>query len=174
MAYKYLDNNDSEKFAMSQAIMALDIINKSLKETIFKREEFLRKKRSNKNFHEEAIKDVLKFVRNDANYKIQKLLSVLDSIQKYTFEKNSNRNYGDYSIFNSLLENGQIGEDFRFLIDFGVPSSGIKKIEVQFKKDNKTYNDNVEIIPWLKQNIKILKNILLDYEYDLLKKALNI
>lgn len=174
LAYKYLDNNDSEKFAMSQAIMALDIINKSLKETIFKREEFLRKKRSNKNFHEEAIKDVLKFVRNDANYKIPKLLSVLDSIQKYTFEKNSNRNYGDYSIFNSLLENGQIGEDFRFLIDFGVPSSGIKKIEVQFKKDNKTYNDNVEIIPWLKQNIKILKNILLDYEYDLLKKALNI
>ena len=54
-----------------------------------------------------------------------------------------------------------------------MPSSGIKKIEVQFKKDNKTYNDNVEIIPWLKQNIKILKNILLDYEYDLLKKALN-
>ena len=174
LAYKYLDNQDDEKFAMSQAIMALDIINQSLKETIFKRGEFLRKKRSKKNFHEEAIKDVLKFVRNDANYKIPKLLSVLDSIQKYTFEKNSNRNYGDYSIFNSLLENGQIGEDFRFLIDFGVPSSGIKKIEVQFKKDNKTYNDNVEIIPWLKQNIKILKNILLDYEYDLLKKALNI
>lgn len=173
LAYKFLENNDNEKFAKSQAIMALDIINKSLKETIFKREEFLRKKRSNKNFHEQAIEDVLKFVRNDANYKIPKLLSVLDSIQKYTFEKNSNRNYGDYSIFNSLLENGQIGEDFRFLIDFGVPSSGIKKIEVQFKKDNKTYNDNVEIIPWLKQNIKILKNILLDYEYDLLKKALN-
>lgn len=173
LAYKFLENNDNEKFAKSQAIMALDIINKSLKETIFKREEFLRKKRSNKNFHEQAIEDVLKFVRNDANYKIPKLLSVLDSIQKYTFEKNSNRNYGDYSIFNSLLENGQIGEDFRFLIDFGVPSSGIKKIEVQFKKDNKTYNDNVEIMPWLKQNIKILKNILLDYEYDLLKKALN-
>ena len=131
LAYKYLDNQDDEKFAMSQAIMALDIINQSLKETIFKRGEFLRKKRSKKNFHEEAIKDVLKFVRNDANYKIPKLLSVLDSIQKYTFEKNSNRNYGDYSIFNSLLENGQIGEDFRFLIDFGVPSSGIKKIEVQ-------------------------------------------
>jgi helicase C-terminal domain protein len=173
LAYKYLDNNDSEKFAKSQAIMALDIINRSLKDTIFRREEFLRKKRSNKNSHEKAIEDVLKFVRNDANYKIPKLLSVLDSIQKYTFEKNSNSNYGDYSIFNSLLENGQIGEDFRFLIDFGVPSSGVKKIEVQFKKDNKTYN-NVEIIQWLKQNIKILKNILLDYEYDLLKKALNL
>lgn len=171
LAYKYLDNYDNEQFAKSQAIMALDIINESLKETIFKREKFL-KRRSNKNFHEKAIEEVLKFVRNDANYKIPKLLSVLDSIQKYTFEKNNSK-YGDYSIFNLLLENGQIGEDFRFLIDFGVPSSGIKKIEVQFKKDNKTYNDNVEIIPWLKQNIINLKKILLDYEYDLLKKALN-
>lgn len=172
LAYKYLDNKDNENFAKSQAIMSLNIINKSLKETISKREEFLRKK-TNTSFHEKAIEDVLKFVRNDANYKIPKLLSVLDSIQKYTFETNSNRKYGDYSIFNSLLENGKIGEDFRFLIDFGVPSSGIKKIEVQFKKNNKANNDNVEIVPWLKQNIKILKNILLDYEYDLLKKSLN-
>ena len=44
---------------------------------------------------------------------------------------------------------------------------------MQFKEGNKTYNDNIEIIPWLKQNIQVLKNILLDYEYELLKKALS-
>lgn len=173
LAYKYLENKNNEKFAKSQAIMALDIANKSLKETIFKREEFLRKNRSNTNLHEKAIEDVLKFVRNDANYKIPKFLSVVDSIQRYTFEKNGNNEHGDYSIFSSLLENGKIGENFRFLIDFGVPSSAIKKIEVQFKKDEETYNDNVEIIPWLKKNIRVLKNILLEYEHDLLKRALN-
>lgn len=173
LAYKYLDNNDSEKFAKAQAIMALNIINKSLKETIFKREEFLRKKRSNKNFHEKAIEDVLKFVRTDANYKIPKLLSVLDSIQKYTFEKNSNRNYGDYSIFNSLLENGEISENFRFLVDYGVPLSAVKKIEVEFNKCNKENYDNIFILQWLKQNINIFNSILLEYEYNLLKKSLN-
>lgn len=34
LAYKYLENKNNEKFAKSQAIMALDIANKSLKETI--------------------------------------------------------------------------------------------------------------------------------------------
>ncbi len=173
LAYKYLENNYNEKFAIAQAIMSLDLVNKSLKETISKREEFLRKKESNKNSHEKAIEEVLKFVRNDANYKIPKILSVVDSIQRYTFEKNGNHEYGDYSIFNSLLENGNIGEHFRFLIDFGVPSSAVKKLEIQFKKSNKT-DDNIEIISWLKQNIQVLENILLDYEYDLLKKSLNL
>lgn len=153
--------------------MALNIVSKSLKETIFERENFLRKEKQNINPHEKAIEDVLKFVRNDANYKIPKLLSVVDSIQRYTFEKNSNNEHGDYSIFSLLLENGEIDEKFRFLIDFGIPSSAVKKIEVQFKERNKTYNDNIEIIPWLKQNIQVLKNILLDYEYELLKKALS-
>lgn len=173
LAYKYLENNYSEKFAMAQAIMSLNIVTKSLKETISEREEFLRRRRPNKNVHERAIEEVLKFVRNDANYKIPKLLSVVDSIQRYTFKKNGNQKYGDYSIFSSLLENGNIGEPFRFLIDFGIPSSAVKKIEMQFKKNNKT-DENIEIISWLKQNIQVLKNILLDYEYDLLNKSLNL
>ena len=153
--------------------MSLNIVNKSLKETISKREGFLRRSGLSKNVHEKAIEDVLKFVRNDANYKIPKLLSVVDSIQKYTFKKNGNQKYGDYSIFNSLLENGSIGERFRFLIDFGVPSSAVKKIETQFKRNNKI-GENIEIILWLKQNIKVWENILLDYEYGLLKKSLNL
>lgn len=173
LAYKYLENNHNEKFAMSQAIMSLNIVNKSLKETISKREGFLRRSGLSKNVHEKAIEDVLKFVRNDANYKIPKLLSVVDSIQRYTFKKNGNQKYGDYSIFNSLLENGSIGERFRFLIDFGVPSSAVKKIETQFKRNNKI-GENIEIILWLKQNIKVWENILLDYEYGLLKKSLNL
>ena len=94
--------------------MALNIVSKSLKETIFERENFLRKGKQNINPHEKAIEDVLKFVRNDANYKIPKLLSVVDSIQRYTFEKNSNNEHGDYSIFSLLLENGEIDEKFRF------------------------------------------------------------
>lgn len=176
LAYKYLDNNDRVKFAKSQAITSLYILNKPLKEVIVKREEFLRGKNLNKktkeNFHEKAIDEVLKFIRNDGSFKIPKLLSVVDSIQRYVFETNGSSEYGDYSIFTSLLENDKISEHFRFLIDFGVPSTAIKKLEIHLKNNTITHKDDVEIVLWLKQNIQFFRTILLEYEYDLLMRAL--
>ena len=169
LAYKYLDNNDRVKFAKSQAITSLYILNKPLKEVIVKREEFLRGKNLNKktkeNFHEKAIDEVLKFIRNDGSFKIPKLLSVVDSIQRYVFETNG-------SSFTSLLENDKISEHFRFLIDFGVPSTAIKKLEIHLKNNTITHKDDVEIVLWLKQNIQFFRTILLEYEYDLLMRAL--
>lgn len=127
LAYKFLENNDNEKFAKLQALMSLDIVNMPLKEVIYKKEAYISTADPNKNFHEKAIDDVLKFVRNDANYKIPKLLSVVESIQRYVFENIHNGTSGDYSIFSSLLENGEISENFRFLVDYGVPLSAVKK-----------------------------------------------
>ncbi|KXB92817.1 DEAD/DEAH box helicase [Megasphaera hutchinsoni] len=173
LAYKFLENNNNEKFAKLQALMSLDIVNRPLKEVIYTRGEYIKKTDSNKNFHEKAIEDVLKFVRNDANYKIPKLLSVVESIQRYVFENIHNGISGDYSIFSSLLENGEISENFRFLVDYGVPLSAVKKIEVEFNKCNKENYDNIFILQWLKQNINIFNSILLEYEYNLLKKSLN-
>lgn len=173
LAYKFLENNNNEKFAKLQALMSLDIVNMPLKEVIYKRGEYIKKTDSNKNFHERAIEYVLKFVRNDANYKIPKLLSVVESIQRYVFENIHNGISGDYSIFSSLLENGEISENFRFLVDYGVPLSAVKKIEVEFNKSNKENYDNIFILQWLKQNINIFNSILLEYEYNLLKKSLN-
>lgn len=173
LAYKFLENNDNEKFAKLQALMSLDIVNMPLKEVIYKKEAYISTADPNKNFHEKAIDDVLKFVRNDANYKIPKLLSVVESIQRYVFENIHNGTSGDYSIFSSLLENGEISENFRFLVDYGVPLSAVKKIEVEFNKCNKENHDNIFILQWLKQNINIFNSILLEYEYNLLKKSLN-
>ena len=173
LAYKFLENNDNEKFAKLQALMSLDIVNMPLKEVIYKKEAYISTTNPNKNFHEKAIDDVLKFVRNDANYKIPKLLSVVESIQRYVFENIHNGISGDYSIFSSLLENGEISENFRFLVDYDVPLSAVKKIEVEFNKCNKENYDNIFILQWLKQNINIFNSILLEYEYNLLKKSLN-
>lgn len=179
LAYKYLENKTTKNHARRQAVMALDIVKKSLKEIIIKQENYLSGKNSNSNnlsndFHEKAINNVLKFVRNDANYKIPKLLSVVDSIQRYAFEESGIGDYGDYSIFSSLLENGRIDENFRFLLDYGIPSSAVIKIEKQFKKGNNKIDDNLDVMEWLKLNIKDLKFILLEYEYNLLKKSLKL
>ena len=87
LAYKFLDKNENEIFAKSQAVTVVNLVNKSLKEVIFEREKYLMKKGKGKDFHERAIEEILKFIRNDANYKIPKLLSVVESIQKYVFEQ---------------------------------------------------------------------------------------
>lgn len=173
LAYKFLDKNENEIFAKSQAVTVVNLVNKSLKEVIFEREKYLMKKGKGKDFHERAIEEILKFIRNDANYKIPKLLSVVESIQKYVFEQFDGK-YGDYSLFISLLENEKVGEKFRFLIDFGIPSSAIKKLETQFKREGHRNDDNVEIIPWIKRNVRNLKKNLLEYEYELLERALNL
>ena len=173
LAYKFLDKNENEIFAKSQAVTVVNLVNKSLKEAIFEREKYLMKKGKDKDVHERAIEEILKFIRNDANYKIPKLLSVVESIQKYTFEQFDGK-YGDYSLFISLLENEKVGEKFRFLIDFGIPSSAIKKLETNFKQEGHRNDDNVEIIPWIKRNVRNLKKNLLEYEYELLERALNL
>lgn len=173
LAYKFLDKNENEIFAKSQAVTVVNLVNKSLKEAIFEREKHLMKKGKDKDVHERAIEEILKFIRNDANYKIPKLLSVVESIQKYTFEQFDGK-YGDYSLFISLLENEKVGEKFRFLIDFGIPSSAIKKLETQFKQEGHRNDDNVEIIPWIKRNVRNFKKNLLEYEYELLERALNL
>ena len=173
LAYKFLDKNENEIFAKSQAVTVVNLVNKSLKEAIFEREKYLMKKGKDKDVHERAIEEILKFIRNDANYKIPKLLSVVESIQKYTFEQFDGK-YGDYSLFISLLENEKVGEKFRFLIDYGIPSSAIKKLETQFKQEGHRNDDNVEIIPWIKRNVRNLKKNLLEYEYELLERALNL
>lgn len=173
LAYKFLDKNENEIFAKSQAVTVVNLVNKSLKDAIFEREKHLMKKGKDKDVHERAIEEILKFIRNDANYKIPKLLSVVESIQKYTFEQFDGK-YGDYSLFISLLENEKVGEKFRFLIDFGIPSSAIKKLETQFKQEGHRNDDNVEIIPWIKRNVRNFKKNLLEYEYELLERALNL
>ena len=129
LAYKYLENEDNENRAKAITIMALNILKNPLKQAIKKHENYLIRHNKNSNIHDIAIDDVLKFIRNDANYKIPKLLAVIDSIQKYVFKKNKINKYGDYSIFCSQLENGKIGERFRFLIDYGLPYSAVRKLE---------------------------------------------
>ena len=178
LAYQYLENEDNEKRSKGRAVMALNILNNPLKQAIKKYENHLgrspRKQNEKTNIHDRAIEDVLKFIRNDANYKIPKLLAVVDSIQKYVYRENQIDQYGDYSIFCSQLENGKIGERFRFFIDYGLPYSAVQKLENKLKKELGNNITEKEIILWVKENFHSLSSNFLKYEYDLLKKSLNI
>lgn len=88
----------------------------------------------------------------------------------YVFEKYEISNYGDYTFFTSLLENEKIDERFHFLIDFGVPSSAIKKIKDKIPTE---INGDSNVINYLKSNFHVMDSVLIPYEKNLVMKAIN-
>ncbi len=173
LAYKYLEmKNNPDKYSEKVATMSLRLVNHTIKDAIAHQENYYQE--HNKSYqHEDVINEVLKFVRYDAGYKIPKLLSVVDSIQRYVFSKNGDNEYGDYGYFCSALENGKGIECFAYLIDYGVPASCIKKIEQEYKRDNAKGAD-VDLTTWIKEHKKYFSDSLLTYEYDLLKNAIHL
>ena len=166
LAYKFLKNEKNDKFVKKQAVISLKFVNQSLRKTISDQIEYL-KKQDKKDPVNKAIDEVLSFQRNDASFKIPKLLAVIDSIQKYVFDGIGEES-GDYTMFSSLLENEQVDERLRFLIDYGVPSSAVKKIK---NIPDDIFTDS-QIIQYLRENIDRVDYNLIAYEEDLLLQAI--
>lgn len=99
----------------------------------------------------EAISNIFSFIKNQAKYEIPKVLSILQSIVNYIQKSDS----ADYSLFIAKLEHEGVDENLSVLLDFGVPSSALRKIRIP--KD-------VETIEYVKDNLELLSNRLLNYE----------
>lgn len=169
LGYEYLSNNVySPKLVNQKAFRALQLVKFSLKKLIVDQEKYLKNKKD-KDPLNSAIYDILKFQREDAKFKIPKILAVVESIQKYVFKSNGVENYGDYTLFASKLENERIDEKLQFLVDYGVPSSAILKIK-KFIPTN--LESDLEITNFLKKHSKTVNEDLLTYEKNLLNKAI--
>lgn len=166
LGYKYLYNNDNERFINRQTGTALAVANNPLKTVILNQERFYKEQRRQTPL-KDAIDYVLEFQRKDASFTIPKILAVVDSIQKYVFER-AGMEYGDYSVFASMLESEQVSENLQFLIDYGVPSSALKKLRTVVSSD---LTDS-QVIHTLRNQSKILIERLLPYEYKLLMRAI--
>lgn len=169
LGYMFLESNSNEGYAKSIAVSSLDLVNLSLPQAILKLKRRY-EKNSEKNLTNKAIDDVLKFQKNEAKFKIPKILAVVESIQKYAFEQKDISDYGDYTFFSALLENEKIDERFQFLIDYGVPSSAIKKMSKIVPGD---INTDTDIISFIKNNFSNIELVLITYEKNLLLKAIN-
>ncbi|NQP64431.1 DEAD/DEAH box helicase [Streptococcus suis] len=165
LGYKYLKHKDKYGYSQNKAVTALKYINLSFKELIYEQYAYYVKK-NKKDPLDRAIDYMLKFQRTDANFEIPKLLAVVDSIQKYVFSQ-SKMKCGDYSVFASLLENEQVDERLQFLIDYGVPSSAVKKVKLP---EELTGYPN--IIQYLKDNISQISSKLIPYEMKLMNEAI--
>lgn len=165
LGYKFLKLNDNEGYVQNKAITALNLVNQPLQKMII--DQYLYYKKMNKKDPlNKAIDYILKFQRTEASFEIPKILSVLDSIQRYIF-LNSGMRHGDYSLFSSLLECEQVDERFQFLIDYGIPSSAVKKLNIP-----KNIKEDFKVIEYIKEHEHDICNRLITYEEKLLKDAI--
>lgn len=104
-----------------------------------------------------SVSEILSFIKNKAKYEIPKKISVLESIVNYL----SSGEKADYSSFIAILENEGVDEKLSILLDYGVPSSALKKL-------NNLPNENS--LAYVKRNLKGFK--LSEYEKNILEKAL--
>jgi helicase conserved domain protein len=132
------------------------IINNDLSNAIQTELQYLYRKKgdSHKESEEllnEAISNIFSFIKNQAKYEIPKVLSILQSIVNYIQKSDS----ADYSLFIAKLEHEGVDENLSVLLDFGVPSSALRKIRIP---------RDVEAIDYVKENLELLSNRLLNYE----------
>ncbi|TDM38628.1 DEAD/DEAH box helicase [Macrococcoides canis] len=165
LGYKFLMVEKSH-LAKSYAITSLKFINLPLRTIINNQTEYY-EKTGKKDPLNKAIDYILKFQRNKASFEIPKILSVIDSIQKYVFNSRNIKS-GDYTTFLTLLESDTVDEKLQFLVDFGVPSSAVKKIDYIPTE----LSENKDIANYIKLNLKKINSSLIPYEKNLLKQAL--
>ena len=184
LVYRFLESeNINVKYTNMLASRSLSMVNSvSLKKVINEHGNYLfseeRKKKNitsdnistiEKNAKEKAIREILRFARKDAGYKIPKLLNVLRTIQEYVYSKHQ-LPFGDYSYFSARLENEQVDERLRMFIDFGVPTSAIRSISKVIPGHLESETD---IINYIKINFQSISQNLIEYEKKLLFQAIN-
>lgn len=113
-----------------------------------------------------AIENVFREKRHWISYKVPKWLNVVNDLQKVICKNKGLSRSGDYSFFASYLENEGVEERFSLLIDMGIPSSVINKI-------NHLVPDNLkgqELIHFVKNLRKDNISSLMVYEIDKIKQ----
>ncbi|QCT75892.1 DEAD/DEAH box helicase [Macrococcoides canis] len=171
IAYKFLKKSSNEKLNRKNSILCLKMINHPLKIVIKDQVEYLKKEKDKeKDYLNIAINQVLNFQKNFANFEIPRLLKVVESIYNYVLMAKGEEELADYSRFISLLEGEKVDKRLQFLLDYGIPSSALRKIEKNIPLE---IESNIEITRFIKENYKIKKDGLIDYELRLIKSSLN-
>lgn len=117
---------------------------------------------------DDAVRESFYILRHWFQYKIPKLLSILNELQRFVSEKEGVVP-GNYSYYSSLIENDFIPENLNILIEYGLPASAIRKIERLIPKG---INEDEVMTAIFDQNIHENRT-LLDYEREILKKNMN-
>ncbi|WP_260844250.1 DEAD/DEAH box helicase [Staphylococcus hominis] len=171
VVYKNLENsNKSEKYINSLSVKCLKIINDVPLSQIIRNEyDYYKKTKKYKNeitCLDNAILHIFRFLKRESGYKIPKYLMILQSILNYISKTKKYSNV-DYTYFSTLLESEKVNENLMFLIDYGIPTSTLKKIQKNISIELKRKE---EIIERIQKIVKSHNNDLTKYEEILLNK----
>lgn len=112
---------------------------------------------------QQVIQDVLQIARHWLEYKLPKILVAVSNLQLLAFSKYQ-ISPGDYTFFASQIENDFVPSHLTLLLEYGVPSSAIRKLSKVLKEDL----PSEQIIEKIK-TLNLDKIDLLDYEKRKLK-----
>jgi len=118
---------------------------------------------------DKSIETVFSLHKNWAKYRAPKWLNVVDSLQKYVAEK-LGFEAGDYSYVAEMIENEFIQSGLKILLEYGVPSGTIEKIQIFLKARNLMPSDLSEddAINLVEEKLHLIKSCLSRYEYEYL------
>jgi len=118
-------------------------------------------------YYDEAIEQAFHIYRHWFQFTVPKVFRVIDSLQRYVCEKHG-RSAGSYSYFVQQLENDFLHENLSILIEFGIPSSAVRRLEAEIPE--RMTED--EIIQFIKRHKNRLTASWLQYEKDKLDQCL--
>ncbi len=146
-------------------ILASYTRHKSLSYLVTEHYNYLQKqnKKEDSNIFDKAIENVFRIHRTWFQYVIPKALRVVDSLQRYVFEK-KHLTAGSYSFYVQELESDFLPSNLTILIEYGLPSSTIRKISSLIPKEM----SEDEVLAYVKTNPHLFKNILY-YEKELIE-----
>ncbi|MBQ8012582.1 MAG: hypothetical protein IJ265_13610 [Oscillospiraceae bacterium] len=121
-------------------------------------------------FSDAAIETVFKFQKNWLQYKIPKWLNVLDSLQKYV-AKELNIQAGDYSFVAEAIENEFIEPNLRILVEYGIPTSAIRKILHCYGNNLRSLTED-QVVAVIIKNKSLISRYLTPYEIEALERCL--
>lgn len=108
---------------------------------------------------DEAIRDSFQTLKHWFQYKIPKMLSVMNELQKYVCHERGLR-AGNYLYYANLIENDFIRDNLTILAEYGIPNSAIKKLETMIPSDM----NQDDVIREIFLNKYHTNAIFLDYE----------
>ncbi|MCI5873842.1 MAG: DEAD/DEAH box helicase [Roseburia sp.] len=118
-------------------------------------------------YYDDAVETAFHIYRHWFQFTVPKAFRVVDSIQRLICEK-QNIKPGSYSFFVQQLENDFIRENLSILVEFGIPSNAVRRLEhlipVSLSED--------EVVEFIKRNRSELNKSLLPYERERLEQCI--
>ena len=123
--------------------------------------------KSDADIYDEAIQFVFQTIRHWMQYKVPKWISVISELQKFVCEKKGLKP-GDYIGFANLLENSFLPDNLSILVEYGLPTTAVRKLQTKLPKDI----EQDSILDYIKSNHLEDDTNLIQYEKEKLMQIL--